>query len=151
HARRDIQPPSGAEAQVALTAQSWQCAVLRNDRTGSGGGPMSGPIVCVIGATGNQGSATSRALAKAGFEVRALVHRDDPDDPRVQRLKSLDAAVVAVDLDDYAGLVEALSGAYGVFCAISFQDGGVKKEEERGNRVANAAKETGIKHYVYSS
>jgi nucleoside-diphosphate-sugar epimerase len=44
-----------------------------------------------------------------------------------------------------------MRGAYGVFSAIAFQKVGVAKEEERGKRVADAAQEAGVEHFVYSS
>jgi len=44
-----------------------------------------------------------------------------------------------------------MNGVYGVFSVLNFQDEGVAKEEERGKRVADAARKTGVEHFVYSS
>ena len=35
---------------------------------------------------------------------------------------------------------------HGIFSVLNFRDGGVGKEEERGKRVANAAKDANVQH-----
>jgi uncharacterized protein YbjT (DUF2867 family) len=44
-----------------------------------------------------------------------------------------------------------MKGAYGAFSMLNFMDAGVQKEEERGKRVADAAKEPVLQHFIYSS
>ena len=44
-----------------------------------------------------------------------------------------------------------MNGTYGVFSMLNFMDAGVQKEEERGKRVADAAKEAAVQHFIYSS
>jgi len=44
-----------------------------------------------------------------------------------------------------------MRAVHGVFSAIAFQKVGVAKEEERGKRVADAARESGVEHLLYSS
>ena len=44
-----------------------------------------------------------------------------------------------------------MDGAYGTFSMLNFMDAGVQKEEDRGKRVADAAKEAAVKHFIYSS
>jgi uncharacterized protein YbjT (DUF2867 family) len=44
-----------------------------------------------------------------------------------------------------------MSRAYGAFSILNFMDAGVEKEEERGKRVADAAKEAALQHFIYSS
>jgi uncharacterized protein YbjT (DUF2867 family) len=55
-------------------------------------------VVAVVGATGQQGRATARALLDAGMAVRALVR--NPEKPAAQQLASLGAELVVADLDD---------------------------------------------------
>src|SRR6266550_1743897 len=108
-------------------------------------------IILVIGATGNQGGATINALLGTGFGLRALVRKNDPQAPKIQKLQKQGIEIIEGDLDDFASLVQAMQGVYGVFSVLNFQNGGVEKEEERGKRVADAAKQAGVQHFVYSS
>jgi uncharacterized protein YbjT (DUF2867 family) len=110
--------------------------------------------ILVIGATGNQGEAVLQALLKTDFALRAFVRKQNPKqspNPKIHKLKEQGIEILEGDLDDFDSLTHAMNGCYGVFSVINFQDGGVAKEEERGKRVADAAKKTGVEHYVYSS
>ncbi|MPZ86341.1 MAG: NAD(P)H-binding protein [Actinophytocola sp.] len=111
--------------------------------------------VLVIGATGQQGGATARALLARGRKVHALVR--DPDRPAARALASAGAALVVGDLDDRESLRAAMSEVHGVFLVLSMMDGsrvsaeGVVAEVRRGRAVAEVAAETGVGHLVYSS
>jgi uncharacterized protein YbjT (DUF2867 family) len=59
--------------------------------------------------------------------------------------------MVPGDLDDPASLTRALRGAYGVFSVQNTWEAGVLKEEEQGKRVAELAKEAGVRHFIYTS
>jgi uncharacterized protein YbjT (DUF2867 family) len=110
--------------------------------------------ILVIGATGNQGEAVLQALLKTDFALRAFVRKQNPKqspNPKIHKLKEQGIEIMEGDLDDFDSLTHAMNGCYGVFSVINFQDGGVAKEEERGKRVADVAKKTGVEHYVYSS
>ncbi len=110
--------------------------------------------ILVIGATGNQGVAVVQALLKTDFALRAFVRThapNQPQNPKIHKLKEQGIEIMEGDLDDFDSLTHAMNGCYGVFSVINFQDGGVAKEEARGKRVADAAKKTGIEHFVYSS
>jgi uncharacterized protein YbjT (DUF2867 family) len=110
--------------------------------------------ILVIGATGNQGEAVWQALLKTDFAIRAFVRKHtpkQPQNPKIHQLKEQGIEITEGDLDDFDSLTHAMNGVYGVFSVINFQDGGVAKEEERGKRVADAAKKSGVEHFVYSS
>src|SRR5215469_6302939 len=110
--------------------------------------------ILVIGATGNQGEAVVQALLKTDFALRVFVRKQAPEpsqNPKIHKLKEQGIEIMEGDLDDFDSLTHAMNGCYGVFSAINFQDGGVAKEEERGKRVADVAKKTGIEHFVNSS
>jgi uncharacterized protein YbjT (DUF2867 family) len=105
--------------------------------------------ILVIGATGQQGGATARALLRRGHTVRALVR--DP-------ARALaDTRPVVGDLDDPASLQKAMAAADGVFLVLSPLTGphvtaeGVAAEERRGATVVDLAARAGIAHLVYSS
>ena len=69
---------------------------------------MTNTVVAVAGATGRLGKLIVQALVARGAEVRALVRPGDGAD----KLAGLEGArIVEADLDDAAGLREALAGA----------------------------------------
>lgn len=107
--------------------------------------------VLVIGATGNQGGATARALLDRGVAVRALV-RDTRSD-KAQALQERGAELVIGDLDDAASLVAAAEGADGVF-SIPYPDVtdlAGDAEVVRGRNVVEAARKAGVAQVVHSS
>jgi uncharacterized protein YbjT (DUF2867 family) len=109
--------------------------------------------VLVIGATGQQGGATARALLARGRTVHALVR--DPERPAARALDG--AKLVVGDLDDRDSLRAAMTGVDGVFLVLSMMAGsrvsaeGVVAEVRRGRAVAEVAAEVGVGHLVYSS
>ncbi|HJP74445.1 MAG TPA: NmrA/HSCARG family protein [Pseudonocardiaceae bacterium] len=111
---------------------------------------MNSKTILVVGATGNQGGATVDALRATDFAVRALV-RGGNSHKSAEGLRARGAEIVPGDLDDADSLADAMRGAYGVFSAINFANGGVALEEERGKRVADVASASGVEHFVYSS
>ncbi len=102
-------------------------------------------IILITGATGQQGSATARHLLANGWQVRALSR--DPHRSAAQALLKAGAEVVQGDMDDPASLAIAMHGVYGVFSIQSHSD----DEARQGKNVADAAREAGIKHFVYTS
>ena len=104
----------------------------------------------VTGATGNQGGAVADHLRKGGeFAVRALTR--DPEKPAARALAERGAEVVKGDLDDRASLNRALEGVYGVFSVQNFWETGYEREVEQGERLADAARDAEVDHFVYSS
>lgn len=108
-------------------------------------------IVLVIGATGNQGGATARALLARGRTVHALVR--DPDKPAARALKEQGAELVRGDLDDVASLRRAMTGVHGVFSvqALAYEPETLAAEVRQGEAVADVAAQSGVRHLVYSS
>jgi NAD(P)H dehydrogenase (quinone) len=68
---------------------------------------MTKPRIIVTGATGKTGSLVVRELLKAGFPVRALVHRQDG---RSAQLKAQGAELAVADLSDVERIADALKG-----------------------------------------
>ena len=101
-------------------------------------------LIAVIGATGQQGGAVLRALQANGqFRVRALT-RDPSKHP------DLAEEVVAVDLDKPETLRAAFEGAHGVFLVTNFAEHGADEHEE-ATAAVRAAKEAGVKHFIWST
>jgi uncharacterized protein YbjT (DUF2867 family) len=107
-------------------------------------------VVLITGATGRQGGATLRHLAKrGGFKLRAMTRK--PDGDAAKAVAALGAEVIAGDLDDAASLERAVAGAWGVFAVQSAREAGVEGEEEQGKRIAKIARDKGVQHFVYTS
>lgn len=110
--------------------------------------------IAVVGATGQQGGAATRALLADGFTVRALTRRVDSDAAR--ELAAAGAEIVAADLEVPASVRAAFDGADGVFAmTIMSETGGAESpteaETRHGTIIADAAKAAGVQHLVYSS
>lgn len=112
---------------------------------------MTGNIVLVTGATGQQGGATARHLLTAGWRVRALVR--DTTSPAATALAALGADLVRGDMTDRASLDAAVAGAYGVFSVqpADTPPHDEPREVEMGRAVADAAAAAGVRHLVYAS
>ena len=111
---------------------------------------MADRVVLITGATGKQGGATLRHLAKqGGFKIRAMTRK--PDSAAAKAVAALGAEVVAADLDDRASLERALAGVWGVFAVQNTWEAGVEKEEQQGKRLATVARDKGVQQFVYTS
>jgi uncharacterized protein YbjT (DUF2867 family) len=110
-------------------------------------------VIAVLGATGAQGGGLVRAIMadKSGeFTARALTR--DINSDKAKALKNLGAEVVAYNVDDYESLKAAFQGAYGVFAVTFFWEHfSADKENEEAKMIAKAAKETNIKHVIWST
>ena len=114
---------------------------------------MGKKIIAVVGATGAQGGGLVRAILadRSGeFAVRAITRK--PAGDKAQALAKLGAQVVAGDLDDTASLTKAFEGAYGVYCVTNFWEHfSGDKETAQGHALAQAAKNAGVKHAIWST
>jgi NAD(P)H dehydrogenase (quinone) len=68
---------------------------------------MIEPRIVVTGATGKTGIVVSTELLKAGYPVRAMVHREDG---RNAQLKALGAEIVVAEMSDVERVIDALDG-----------------------------------------
>ena len=114
---------------------------------------MEKKIIAVTGATGAQGGGLVRAIlaeSKGDFVVRALTRKVDGD--KARELATLGAEVVAANLDDVASLREAFEGAHGAFCVTAFWEHfSPQKEQAQAKSMAQAAKDAGLKHVIWST
>lgn len=101
--------------------------------------------VAVVGATGQQGGATARALIDQGAQVVALTR--NTDSPSAQALASAGAELGVLDLDQLDSVRSAFEGADRVFAMATMTEG----ETEQGQTMAQAAKDAGLSRLVYSS
>ena len=110
-------------------------------------------IITVFGATGAQGGGLARAILNdlnSEFSVRAVT-RDTGSD-KAKELANMGAEVVAADIDDKESLKRALEGAYGAYFVTFFwAHYSPEKEMAEAKNMAEAAKEAGTKHVIWST
>jgi uncharacterized protein YbjT (DUF2867 family) len=110
-------------------------------------------IIAVVGATGAQGGGLVDAILndpKSGFRVRAITRNKNSE--KAQELKKKGAELVEADLDDKQSLIKAFEGAYGAFCVTFFWEHfSPEKEKQQAKNMAEAAKEAGIQHVIWST
>src|SRR5499426_3998351 len=106
-------------------------------------------IVLVTGATGRQGGSVIRHMHPKGWKLRALTR--DPDSPAAQKLVCMGIEVVKGDLENPVALEPATRGVYGIYSVQDFWAVGATREVQQGKNLADAAKEAGVEHFVYSS
>ena len=110
-------------------------------------------ILAIFGATGAQGGGLARAILNdknSEFAVRAITR--DPDSDKAKALGALGAEVVAGDIDNMESLKKALQGAYGAYFVTFFwAHFSPEKELAEARNMAQAAKEVGLKHAIWST
>jgi uncharacterized protein YbjT (DUF2867 family) len=109
--------------------------------------------IAVVGATGAQGGGLVRAiLADPGGEFAARALTRDAGSEKAKALAKLGAEVVAANIDDAASVRKAFEGAYGAFCVTAFWEHfSPEKEAAQARVMAQAAKDAGVKHVVWST
>ena len=111
------------------------------------------PIIAVVGATGQQGGGLVRAIQvdpASPFRARALTRK--PDSAAARALAALGAEVVAANLDDRASIARAFRGATGAYCVTNFwEHSSPEKEITQAGVMAQAAKEAGVGHVIWST
>ena len=110
-------------------------------------------IIVVFGATGAQGGGLAHAILSdhnSEFAVRAVTR--DPNSDKAKALAKLGAEVVAGDVDDKESMKKVLQGAYGAFFVTFFwAHFSAEKETGEAKSMAEAAKDAGLKHVIWST
>src|ERR1700732_1538355 len=78
---------------------------------------MLEPRILVTGATGKTGSVVAAELLKAGYRVRAMVHREDG---RSARLQAQGAEIAVADMSDVERVVDALKDVQRAYYCPAF-------------------------------
>ncbi|KAJ6612425.1 hypothetical protein B0H10DRAFT_2436983 [Mycena sp. CBHHK59/15] len=115
------------------------------------------PIITIFGATGTQGSSILNAvLADGKYTPRAVTR--NPDSESSKKLIAKGVEVVKGNLFDKKSLKESINGSEAVFGTTNFWDPEVfpadhmgKGEIEQGKNLVDAAKEVGVKFFIWSS
>jgi len=110
-------------------------------------------IIAIVGGTGAQGGGLVRAILndkEGGFKVRAITRNANSD--KAKELEKMGAEVVEADVDNKESLVKAFEGAYGAFCVTFFWEHfSPEKEKQHAKNMAEAAKEAGVQHVIWST
>ncbi len=110
-------------------------------------------IIAVVGATGAQGGGLVKAILNtpdSEFRVRAITRNANSD--KAKELAGIGAEVVEADVENKESLLKAFNGAYGAFCVTFFWEHfSPQKEKEHAKNMAEAAKEAGVKHIIWST
>jgi len=104
-------------------------------------------LILVTGATGQQGGAVATALLTKGQKIRVMSRTPE----KASALAQAGAEVVKGNLTNASDLQAALRGMHGVFAMSTPFEAGMDQEVRQGIMMADAAKQAGIAHYVYTS
>ncbi len=110
-------------------------------------------IITVFGATGAQGGSLAHAILNdknSEFAVRAVTR--NPDAENSKKLLQMGADLIKADIDNKESLSRALEGAYGAYFVTFFwAHMSADKETEEAHNLAEAAKDAGLKHVIWST
>lgn len=104
--------------------------------------------VLVIGATGNQGGAVTRAALGDGHSVVAFTRNSEGK--REQALAARGVELATGSLDDPGSIQEAAESVDAVF-AMTTPFGGLDTEVRHGKNIADAVRRAKVPHLVFSS
>jgi uncharacterized protein YbjT (DUF2867 family) len=110
-------------------------------------------IIAIVGATGAQGGGLAKAILSdknSEFSVRALTR--DAQSEKAKALATMGAEIVEGDIDNEESLRKLLQGAYGAFFVTFFwAHFSAERETAEAKRLADAAKEAGVQHVIWST
>lgn len=107
------------------------------------------PVVFVSGATGRQGSAVARLLLKIGWAVRGMTR--NMDSPTAKDLKEKGAEMVSGNWEDRDVVKDAMDECTHLSLNVIPNHAAATSEVPLAKRMLDVAKDTGVKHVVYSS
>ncbi|WP_027942427.1 NmrA family NAD(P)-binding protein [Amycolatopsis taiwanensis] len=106
-------------------------------------------LVLVAGATGQQGGAVAARLLADGWRIRILTR--DATGEKARALAAAGAEVIEGTLADKDTIDRSVRGTYGVFSVHPGPLSPGQDEASAGKEIADAVREHGVTHLVYSS
>ena len=116
---------------------------------------MSTKKIVICGATGHQGGAALESISNTEqWEVVAISR--SPHSAKAEAITARGIKVVQANFQDRGSLVDAFSGAYGVFGVTQpfspdFKTSDTDAEIQHGHNIIDACLETDVSHLVFSS
>ncbi|MEP0912351.1 NmrA/HSCARG family protein [Leptolyngbya sp. GB1-A1] len=110
--------------------------------------------VLLIGVTGRTGSNAVKGLLEQNVtDLRAVTRKVDLERPSLLKLHNSGVELIEADLDDESSLKAAFTGISAVYCHGTAADSAKPDSQEiaRAERVAQAARQANIRHFVYNS
>ncbi|KAF7595951.1 hypothetical protein BBP40_004097 [Aspergillus hancockii] len=112
-------------------------------------------LITVFGATGNQGGSVVRHILSdpelsREFTIRAITR--DASKPAAQSLSKLGVELIEADLNSKSSVATAIKGSHTVFLVTNYWETAQPEVERlQGKIAADAAREAGVKHMIFSS
>jgi len=110
-------------------------------------------LIAVVGSTGAQGGGLVQAILndpEGDFIPRAITRNANSD--KAKALADKGVEVVEADLDNLESLKKAFKDAYGVYCVTAYWEHySPEKENKQAENMAQAAKENGVSHVIWST
>ncbi|KAI4603400.1 hypothetical protein KJ359_006196 [Pestalotiopsis sp. 9143b] len=116
---------------------------------------MSKNIITIFGSTGNQGGAVVQMFLndpklKSQWTVRGVTR--DVSKASSKELAKQGVEVVAADIRDKSSVLKAIKGSHTVFAVTNYWEKlDFEDEIQQGKNMTDAAKETGVQHFIWSS
>lgn len=110
--------------------------------------------VLLIGVTGGTGSNAVKGLLEQNVtDLRAITRKIDLERTSLSRLHNSGVELVEADLDDGSSLQAAFANVSAVYCHATAGDSAKPdpKEVARAERIAKAAQQANVSHFVYNS
>jgi uncharacterized protein YbjT (DUF2867 family) len=110
--------------------------------------------VLLIGVTGGTGYPVVQGVLDQGItDLRILTRKIDLNRPSLAQLSHAGLELVEANLDDATSLTDAFAGVQQVYCHATAGDSAKPdpREVSRARELAQAAKASGIRHFVYNS
>ncbi|EON69386.1 hypothetical protein W97_08646 [Coniosporium apollinis CBS 100218] len=112
-------------------------------------------LITVSGATGTQGGSVTKSILadpelSKEFKIRAITR--DVMKPTAKKLAEQGVELINADLNSKESVSAALKGSHTVYLVTNFWETANPADEIRqGKNVADAAKEAGVQHLIFSS
>ncbi|KAF2269343.1 NmrA family transcriptional regulator [Lojkania enalia] len=112
-------------------------------------------IITVFGSTGNQGGSVVRAILghpelSKTWKIRGISR--NPSKPDAQAMIAQGVEMVQADLNSRESIVAAIRGSNAVFGVTNYwEKASLEYEVTQGKNLADASKEAGVEHLIWSS
>ncbi|KAF2187254.1 NmrA family transcriptional regulator [Zopfia rhizophila CBS 207.26] len=112
-------------------------------------------LITVFGATGNQGGSVVRAILShpelsESWKIRGITR--NPNKPDARAMIGRGVEMVQADLNSRTSIIEAIKGSNAVFGVTNYwEKASLEHEVMQGKNLADASKEAGIEHLIWSS